>query len=189
MEFKNRWDSVNIKYQKPSSEDLQEMMQQIEFLVKSFCQTIDMDFERIKVNVQLLEDVVIRTDMRILYFSVFHKDMKPNEYKRIIGLTVFWILKRHPFWVDIVPEDDEEMLKIASHINEKISTYIAITLLREYNPNFFDSNSDLLEGYVTELEYSFAYRDLSKESLYLMFDPFYYQHYFDSSNKQGSELF
>lgn len=190
MEFKNRWINANIQpYDKPSADEIYEMKEQIQSLVEKFCKTINIDFDRIEVNARSLEDVVIRTDMRNLYFAVFHRGMAPNEYKRIIGLVVFWILKLHPFWIRICNDDDDEMINIASRINEKIAVFIVITLLREYNPSFLDNGNDLCEGYIRELEYSFTYRDLSKESLFLMFDPFYYMHSFEASIKNGCPLF
>lgn len=190
MEFKNRWSNANIQpYEKPSSEEVREMLAQIQSFVKKFCETANVDFDRIEINARSLEDVVIRTDMRNMYFAVFHKGMIPNEYKRIIGLVVFWILKLHPFWISVRAEDDDEMINIASRINEKISVFIVISLLHEYNPNFLDKGKDLCEVYIRELEYSFTYRDLSKESLFLMFDPFYYMHSFEVSVKDDCPLF
>ena len=189
MDFKNRWKDVDLNYQKPSQDELEEMMEQIDIMVQKFCKNTDFNYERIKVNMQALEDVVVRTDMRILYFTVFHQGMKPNEYKRITGLMIFWILKRHPFWVDFTNDEDDLVVEIASHINEKIAVYIAITLLSEYNSDFFDHGEDLLKNYTRELEYSFTYRDLSKESLFLMFDPFYFNYVFSSSYQNGSISF
>lgn len=190
MKFKNRWSNANIQpYEKPSPEEVREMLEQIQSIVEKFCETVNVDFSRIEINARSLEDVVIRTDMRNMYFAVFHKGMIPNEYKRIIGLLVFWILKLHPFWISIRDEDDGELMNIASHINEKISVFIVISLLHEYNPDFLDKGKDLCEGYIRELEYSFTYRDLSKESLFLMFDPFYYMHSFEASVKGSCTFF
>lgn len=190
MEFKNRWSNASIQpYEKPSPEEVREMLMQIQSLVEKFCKTVDIDFTRIEINARSLEDVVIRTDMRNMYFAVFHKGMVPNEYKRIIGLVVFWILKLHPFWMSIRVEDNDEVINIASRINEKIAVFIVVSLLHEYNPDFLDKGKDLCEGYIRELEYSFTYRDLSKESLFLMFDPFYYMHSFDVSVKDGRTRF
>lgn len=189
MNFENRW-GENVKpYIKPSQEYINSVMEQLETVVKNFCEISEIDFSKIKVNIPALEDVIIRTDMRVLYFAIFHQGMKPNEYKKITGLLIFWILKRHPFWIDVDAGDDEATIRIASCINEKIALHIAITLLNEYNSEFFEHGEDLVESYTRELEYSFTYRDLSKESLFLLFDPFYYENIFSNSYKDESLVF
>lgn len=189
MTFENRWESSIVPYSKPDNEYIKEAMLQIEKVVKGYCEIADFDFSRIKVNIPALEDVIIRTDMRVLYFAIFHQEMKPNEYKRIAGLLVFWILKRHPFWVDALTTDDEQITRIATCINEKIALHIVVSLLFEYNSVFFEHGKDLVDSYTRELEYSFTYRDLSKESLFLLFDPFYYEHIFSNSYKNAAVVF
>lgn len=189
MDFPNRW-GENIKpYVKPTQEYINSAMKQVENVVKDFCSIAEFDFTRIKFNIPALEDVIIRTDMRVLYFAIFHQEMKPNEYKKITGLLIFWILKRHPFWVDTTQEDSEDTIRLASCINEKIALHMAISLLNEYNSTFFEHGEDLVESYSRELEYSFTYRDLSKESLFLLFDPFYYEHVFSNSYDNESIVF
>ncbi len=185
MEFKNRWKDNTLTYEKPDQEYVTSIMKQVEQVVSTFCDVYELDISRIKVNIASLEDVIIRTDMRVLYFSVFHNHMSPNEYKRITGLFIFWLLKRHPFWIDIKDGDDDDLIHLSSVVNEKIALHIAMTLLQEYNSNFFNYGEDLIKGYTRELEYSFTYRDLSKESLFLMFDPFYFEHLFSASFKDG----
>lgn len=189
MEFPNRWKDNVFHYQKPSLEFVKQMMLQVEEVVKDFCDTHGIDFSRIKMNPLAMEDVIMRIDMRLLYFSVFHEGMEPNEYKTLNGLLIFWLLKRHPFWIDILPEDDEDTVRLASRINEKISLHIVIALLEEYNSEFFQYGEDLVDSYTRELEYSFMYRDLSKEALFLMFDPLYYEHIFSKSYKGNSLIF
>lgn len=189
MIFENRWKNEMAPYSKPDKEFVIKAMLQIEEVVKKYCEIADFDFSRIKVNIPALEDVIIRTDMRILYFAIFHQEMKPNEYKRITGLLVFWLLKRHPFWVEALPTDDEQIARIVSCINEKIALHIVVSLLSEYNSDFFEHGEDLVNSYTRELEYSFTYRDLSKESLFLLFDPFYYEHVFTNSYKDDALVF
>lgn len=76
--------------------------------------------------------------------------------------------------MEITKEDDERTIEIATRINEKIVLHIICGLLKEYNQSFFEEGLDIGKSYCKELEYSFRFRDLSKESMYLMFDPFYY---------------
>lgn len=189
MEFPNRWKDNVFHYEKPSRDFVKDVMRQIEDVVKGFCDIYEIDLSRIKMNTLALEDVIMRIDMRFLYFSVFHEGMKPNEHKTLNGLLIFWILKRHPFWIDILPDDEEDIVRLASRINEKISLHIVVTLLEEYNSEFFQYGEDLFKRYTRELEYSFMYRDLSKEALFLMFDPLYYEHIFTNSYKKDSVVF
>lgn len=188
MNIPTRWENVQFKYEDPPEEIIISQLQELETVVKQFCDASNVDFKKIKINLAALIDVVIRTDMRRLYFSIFHNNMKPNEYKLIVGLIVFWIIKRHPFWLETDESDDEETIKLASQINEKIALYLTVTLLQEYNSDFFENGKDLMKSYTTELLYSFTYRDLSKESLFLMFDPFYYTYYYNESFKNGNTL-
>ncbi|MCM1187281.1 MAG: hypothetical protein NC251_12260 [Lachnoclostridium sp.] len=189
MEFPNRWNDNALHYQKPSPEFIKAMMNQIEAVVEDFCKTYEIDIARIKMNPLAMEDVITRIDMRFLYFSVFHEGMKPNEYKTLSGLLIFWLLKRHPFWIDVLPGDEEDVVRLASRINEKIALHIIVTLLEEYNSDFFNHGEDLVDSYTREIEYSLLYRDLSKEALFLMFDPLYYEHIFANSYKEDSLVF
>lgn len=189
MEFRNRWKDNVFHYEKPSPEFIKKVMYQIQEVVKDFCNTYEIDISRIKMNTLSMEDVITRIDMRFLYFSVFHQGMEPNEYKTLNGLLIFWLLKRHPFWIEILKDDGEDIIKLASRINEKISLHIVVTLLEEYNSDFFEYGEDLVESYTREIEYSFMYRDLSKEALFLMFDPLYYEHIFSNSYREDSLIF
>ena len=145
MEWHDRWSGNVLHYEKPSQEYVNEAMRQIENVVRGFCEISEFDFERIKCNMTALEDVIVRVDMRTLYFSVFHQEMKPNEYKRLAGLLIFWLLKRHPFWIDVLGTDDE-VVHLAACINEKIALHIAVSLLNDYNSDFFEHGEDLVES-------------------------------------------
>ena len=182
------WDKLDFQYKEPSPEYIKSELLKIEMQVEEFCKTTDLDFKRIELNFKSLKEVIVRIDMRRLYFQIYHKKMEPNEYKRNIGLLVFWILKLRPFWIHIEQDDTDEMIENATYINEKICVHIVLSLLNEYNSDFFTYGKDLVAAYVNELEYSFRYRDLSKESMFLMFDPFYYLYFFNQSTKGGSIL-
>lgn len=189
MQIENRWKDNVFQYTEPPQDYIISVMRQIEGVVEQFCSIYELTPSRIKTNALAMEDIITRIDMRYLYFSVYHKGMIPNEYKAINGLLIFWILKRHPFWIDVTKEDDSDVVRLASRINEKVALHIALTLLEEYNSDFFQYGEDLLDSYTREIEYSFMYRDLSKEALFLMFDPFYYEHIFSSSFKNNSLIF
>jgi len=161
-------------YEPPDSDYIEQEMEKFEQLLTDFCKIAKVDREKVEVNVQSLQDVILRVDMRRLYFRIFYADMDPNEYKRIIGLTGFWILKLRPFWVRVQESDPDKILKLSMWINEKIVLHMVCGLLKKFNPEFFETGRDLCESYRTELLYSFRYRDLSKESMFLLFDPFYF---------------
>lgn len=171
----SRWKDVYYKkYQAPPQSYIESELAKYEKIVEQFCQTADFDRERVECNIQTLKDIIVRIDMRQLYFRMYHSDMVASEYKVIMGLSCFWILKLRPFWVKIQKEDSPEVMQIATWINEKIALYMACCLLEKYNPDFFENGKNLCKSYCKELEYSFRYRDLSKESMFLMFDPFYF---------------
>ena len=187
----SRWNNDDItKYSEPDEDFYNKQIENLNKSMESFCQIAKIDNSRVLVNAKTLKEVIRRVDMRDLYFHVFHNNMEANEYKIITGLTVFWILKLKPFWYYIKPEDEanDELITLASMINEKFSLHLVITLLKEYNVDFISKGENLVAAYYDELEYSFRYRDLSKESLFLMFDPFYYLYFYNSSINEKGEL-
>lgn len=177
-----------ISYTPPSTDYILVEMEKYESLLDQFCQAAKLDRSRINVNIQSLKDVIIRVDMRKLYFRVFHANMVPNEYKHIIGLSGFWILKLRPFWIQTQKDDSDEVLRLATWLNEEIVLHMVCSLLKEYNPDFFNNGHDLCESYCNELLYSFRYRDLSKEAMFLLFDPFYFSALCRASVEPGGKI-
>ena len=175
-------------YKSPSDDFIKSEVEKLFKVVKSFCKTSCIDPDRINYNMPTIRDMIVRIDMRQVYFEIFHDRMDINEYKRNNGLMIFWILKLHPFWINIKNGDSDELIKQAANINEQIALHIAVSLLREYNPGFFEKGKDMVQAYCNELLYSFRYRDLSKESLFLMFDPFYYMHLFEKTVDDSGKL-
>lgn len=181
-----RWQNIACEYVEPSQEYINKELDKYEVILTQFCKISGFDKNRVEVNIQTLKDMIVRVDMRKLYFQVYHSNMKANEYKVILGLECFWILKLRPFWVKILPGDSEETMHVATWINEKIALHMVCTLLKEYNPDFFTQGKDICKLYCRELEYSFRYRDLSKESMFLLFDPFYFSYIYNSSISKGN---
>lgn len=182
------WNKLEFQYEEPSPEYVEDELKKIEQQIDEFCKATDIDHERIEVNVKTLKDIIIRLDMRRLYFHIYHKKMDANEYKINAGLFVFWMLKLRPFWMKVLENDTDEMVETATYINEKISLHIVLSLLEEYNSNFFEYGKDLVTAYTRELEYSFRYRDLSKESMFLLFDPFYYLYFYNQSTQNDGTV-
>ena len=182
---KTCWDRLDFQYAEPSQEYIELELEKIEQQLTQFCRVTDIDPARIEINVKTLKDILIRLDMRRLYFHIYHKKMDANEYKVNAGLLVFWILKLRPFWMSIQEDDTDELIETATYINERICLHIVLSLLREYNSDFFKYGKDLVTAYTNELEYSFRYRDLSKESMFLLFDPFYYLYFYNQSTQDN----
>lgn len=173
-----RWSNNETRYKAPGQPYINDELAKFEDLLSAFCEITGIDRSRIEINYQALKDVILRVDMRELYFNIYHNGMKINEYKFTV-LECFWLLKLHPFWMRILESDDEEVMQLATCINEKLAAHLMCSTLAEYNLQFFKDGRDLAADYCQELEYSFRYRDLSKEAMYLMADPFYYMALFD----------
>ena len=142
--------------------------------------------ERLESNPKTLNEVVLRVDKRRQYFLYFHNKTAINEYK-LIALYVFWILKLRPFWIAIDDSDDDEFIDFATRINENISLHMFLSIVNNFNASFYMQGADLVKDYADELMYSFRYRDISKEAMYLMLDPFYYMFYFNKSVDSDGE--
>lgn len=175
-------------YSVPGEEFIKTETEKLFNVVKSFCKTAGINPDKINYNIPTIRDIIVRIDMRRMYFEIYHDHMDINEYKLNNGLMIFWIIKLHPFWIDVSEDDSDDLIKQAANINEQIALHIAVSLLREYNPKFFEKGKDLMQAYCHELLYSFRYRDLSKESLFLMFDPFYYMHLFENAIDDGGNF-
>lgn len=187
--MENRWSDTEFKYKEPPDEYYMQEMEKFDKLLTDFCDITQIDKARVHVNIKSLKQIIKRVDMRWLYFKIYHDGMEINEYKINVGLSVFWIIKLHPFWLEIDDEeDDNELLELAEQFNEKFALHLVMDLLHEYNSNFIERGEDLVRSYCDELTYSFRYRDLSKESLFLIFDPFYYLYFFNSTISETGNL-
>lgn len=168
-----RWINCAWRYSEMDDAYLKAQIGIFTELLGKFCQLLDIDDSRIEVDFLALKEVITRVDMRELYFVVFHNGMQANEYK-FVALFCFWLIKLHPLWVSYNTKDSPEMMRIFTDINEKFAVFLYAMILQQYNPQFFQQGKDLSKDYLQEMEYSFRYRDMSKEAMYLMVDPFYY---------------
>lgn len=139
----------------------------IDAYFSAFCRFSGIDESKVQKNTESLKDIVVRIDQRRLYFHIYHNNMKPNEYK-LFALLIYWTLKLRPFWIPIKENFSRESAKVASQVNENFCVFLVVTLLKKFQPQAYRNlmNSD----YLQELAYSFRFRDLSKESIYLIFD-------------------
>lgn len=93
--------------------------------------------------------------------------MITSEYKET-ALYCYWFLKLRPFWVDASNED-------AERINEKFALHLYVSLLKKYNEDFSEGDG-INRLHIRELLYSFRFRDITKESMILMLEPYYYEY-------------
>lgn len=135
-------------------------------LLSDFCKVNNIEsVDLVQVNLISLQDIIVRVHKRKIYFMVFHKEMEISEYKET-ALYCYWFLKLRPFWID-------PSRKGAERINENFALYLYITLLKRYNEKFSE-NDGLDQRHIKELKYSFRFRDITKESMILMLEPYYY---------------
>ena len=161
----------NDIYKEPSEEFILGKMKIIDRFLDMFCNLFKINKEKIQVNTEIIRDIVIRMDKREIYFHIYHNDMEPSEYKKL-ALFIYWVLKLRPFWIPINENFNENNIKFAACINEKFCIFMVTIFLRKFKPSALKL---LKTDYIKkELPYSFRFRDLSKESLYLIFDALRY---------------
>lgn len=153
-------------YSELSTSECFKQLKIIELLLNDFCGRINLDKAKVQVNPQTLKHIVTRIDQRKLYFHIFHNQMRPNEYK-MTALLIYWILKLRPFWISVKEDFSEESSKIAATFNERFCAYLLLNVVNFCNPKRY---AEITVDYIDELIYSFRFRDLSKESIYLIFD-------------------
>lgn len=134
-------------------------------LIEGFLFENKYDAKKIYVNPKVLTSIIIKVDQRRQYFKYFHK-LDMSEYKET-ALNSFWYIKLHP--LNILPHESNKNPPIEyDSINEKLALYIILTTLRAAltEKNLPQERLDKLPvAYLSELIYSFTYRDFSKEAL------------------------
>ena len=93
--------------------------------------------------------------------------MITSEYKEM-ALYCCWILKLRPFWID-------ESNRSSERINEKFALHLYVSLLKKYNEDFSEEDGRN-RLHIRELLYSFRFRDITKESMILMLEPYCYEY-------------
>ena len=123
---------------------------------------------QLEANPEILIDIFLRFDERLVYFHIFHGGMKPSQHKQL-SLILFWIIKLRPLHVIYSDKKfSEETRKLDATINEDFCIYLLVSFLEG-----FYQNLKLPNNYLKELKYSLRFRNLTKESLYLLLDQFY----------------
>lgn len=169
---------MSEKYKQMTDQEYMDEISNLDQLLKDFCEGSQLYiYDNIKVDLVTLKDIIVRVNKRKYYFKVFHNEMITSEYKET-ALYCYWFLKLRPLWIS-----SEQIDIQASRINEKFVLHMYISLLKKYNGIFSDKDG-INKLHIKELLYSFRFRDITKESMILMLEPYYY----DYLKKQDSVI-
>lgn len=158
---------MSEKYKWIAEEDYFDEVEKLDKLLEDFCIASSLyEYENVKVNLSSLRDIIVRVHKRKHYFKVFH-DMVTSEYKET-ALYCYWILKLRPLWI-------EADRKSSERINEKFALHLYVSLLKQYNEDFAEKDG-INRLHIRELLYSFRFRDITKESMILMLESYYYDY-------------
>lgn len=64
------WDKLDFSYVEPNQEFIEKEFKKVEELLDIYCKITDIPKERIQVNAKALKEIIIRLDMRRLYFHI-----------------------------------------------------------------------------------------------------------------------
>ncbi len=159
---------MSDKYQWMTEQEFINEVQELEKLLRDFCEGSGLyPYESVRTNMNALKDIIVRVHKRKHYFKVFHNEMNISEYKET-ALYCYWVLKLRPFWID-------PAYKSSERINEKFALHLYVSLLKKYNEDFSQEDG-INRMHIRELLYSFRFRDITKESMILMLEPYYYEY-------------
>ncbi|MDE6961794.1 MAG: hypothetical protein K2P27_13210 [Lachnospiraceae bacterium] len=159
---------MSEKYKWMTEQEFMKEIDDLDNLLHDFCKGSELyPYETVKINLKALRDIIVRVHKRKHYFKVFHDGMITSEYKET-ALYCYWILKLRPLWIDPDLEGSER-------INEKFALHLYISLLKQYNKDFSEKDG-INKLHIKELLYSFRFRDITKESMILMLEPYYYEY-------------
>lgn len=159
---------MSEKYKWMTEQEFMKEVSDLDRLLHDFCDGSDLySYESVRTNINALKDMIVRVHKRKYYFKVFHNEMITSEYKET-ALYCYWVLKLRPFWIDADNVSSER-------INEKFALHLYISLLKKYNEDFSEKDG-INRRHIKELLYSFRYRDITKEAMILMLEPYYYEY-------------
>jgi len=121
------------------------------------------------VDDYILRDIIERVHKRKHYYEEFHDlpDVRLSQHK-IIGLYIYWILKLRPIWSERRPIHAND----SYDMNDAFAWYLFKGEMYELDPATDSKRDEHYTEYHNEILYSFRYRDLTKESIILLFQPF-----------------
>lgn len=160
--------NMSDKYQWMTENEFMTEIYNLDKLLRDFCEGSGLySYDEVVANMESLKDIIVRVHKRKHYFKVFHNEMNTSEYKET-ALYCYWILKLRPLWIH--PENER-----SERINENFALHLYISLLKKYNGDF-SVKDGINRMHIRELLYSFRFRDLTKESMILMLEPYYYDY-------------
>ena len=155
-------------YPKISEQEYMKEVDKLDSLLQDFCKGSSLySYTKVSVNLSAMRDIIVRVHKRKHYFRIFHNDMVTSEYKET-ALYCYWVLKLRPLWID-------PTVKKSERINEKFALHLYVSLLKKYNETFSEKDG-INKKHIRELLYSFRFRDITKESMILMLEPYYYEY-------------
>lgn len=159
---------MSEKYKRIEEAEYLDEIEKLCSMLQDFCEASKTyKYNDVVVNISAVRDVIIRVHKRKYYFMLFHNDMITSEYKET-ALYCYWILKLRPLWIN-------PSVKKSERINEKFALHLYVSLLKKYNETFSEKDG-INKKHIRELLYSFRFRDLTKESMILMLEPYYYDY-------------
>lgn len=159
---------MSEKYNRMTEQEFLDGIRKLDKLLQDFCTASGLySYNNVKTNINALSDIIVRVHKRKYYFQVFHNNMITSEYKET-ALYCYWILKLRPLWID-------PSIKSSERINEKFALHMYVSLLKKYNEDFSEKDG-INKLHIRELMYSFRFRDITKESMILMLEPYYYEY-------------
>ena len=159
---------MSEKYKWMTEQEFLDEVRNLDQLLHDFCDSSDLyPYEAVKTDMKALRDIIVRVHKRKHYFKIFHNEMITSEYKET-ALYCYWFIKLRPLWIDPGNIGSER-------INEKFALHLYVSLLKKYNDSFSEEDG-INKMHIRELLYSFRFRDITKESMILMLEPYYYEY-------------
>lgn len=159
---------MSENYKRINEPEYLDEVEKLDSMLKDFCEASKIyGYNDVVVNISALRDIIVRVHKRKYYFKLFHNDMVTSEYKET-ALYCYWILKLRPLWIN-------PSVKKSERINEKYALHLYVALLKKYNETFSEKDG-INKKHIRELLYSFRFRDITKESMILMLEPYYYEY-------------
>lgn len=177
-------EEIHCRYKKLDKDYYIKTIKDITELFYSFINKKNHKKDDFIINIVALMDIITRMDKRDEYFQYFHGS-EINEFKHT-ALLVYWINKLRPFmcksdclqtYYDEQSSDGTVCLNgFNDYINEKFSMFLILGIIKKFAPKYLGVESnrpEYINKFINEMEYSLRFRDISKEALILMLEPFY----------------
>ncbi len=158
----------NFRYYPLSKDELNSAWIKHKALIEGFLSKNRLDCNNVYLDSNSLISVISKVDQRRKYFEYFHR-LDMSELKEV-SLIAFWYIKLHPLCLGPRDFTNNHPPQYES-LNEKLALYSILSTLRvmlkaKHMP--VRPLDNLPREYLSEIIYSFTYRDISKESMILL---------------------